>query len=561
MANSLNDTIWQQWLSHAEEQPAHEAIIHFEAGEMPVRWPWGTLIATAKHVAAHLTAAGVKRGEVCALIIRHHRFFYPVYMGVCAMGAIPAVLAYPNNRLHPDKFRDGIEGMSKKSGLSWILTERALEPTILPLLNRPGATIHGFLFPLEWEDMEPTTPYAPPPSDPGAICLLQHSSGTTGLQKAVALSHRAVLDQIRSYADAIALREGDRIVSWLPLYHDMGLIAAFYLALSTRVPLVQLNPFEWIGAPVLLLEAIAQEHGTLTWLPNFAYNHMVNRIDDRDMENLRLDSVRMFINCSEMVRPESHERFWARFSRYGVRRESLAACYAMAETTFAVTQTGPNEGTNVLWVDREELTRGRIRVSNSEAGARKCASSGRVISGVEVRIVGSDGLDLSEDKVGEIAVRSVSLFDGYRNDPAKSIEVLRDGWYYSGDFGFLHGGEYYIVGRQKDLIIVAGKNIYPEDVEDIVSQVQGISPGRVVAFGIEDGAIGTEQVAVVAETPSEEGIDAKRLRLEIKQAVMQIDVTVARVYLAPPRWLIKSSAGKPSRKANRERALTELTWE
>jgi fatty-acyl-CoA synthase len=310
-----------------------------------------------------------------------------------------------------------------------------------------------------------------------------------------------------------------------------------------------------------LLEAIAQEQGTLTWLPNFAYNHMVSRIDDRAMEGLRWDSVRMFINCSEMVRPESHERFLERFGRFGVRRESLAACYAMAETTFAVTQTAPNQGTKVLWVDRGELARGRVNVLETADNARKCASSGRPISGAEVRVIDNDGSVLPDDMVGEIAVRSVSLFDGYHNDPAKTTEVLRDGWYFSGDFGFVHEGEYFIVGRKKDLIIVAGKNIYPEDVEDIVSRVPGISPGRVVAFGIEDETIGTEQVGVVAESVSGAAIDEKRLRLEIKQAVMQIDVTVARIYFAPPRWLIKSSAGKPSRKSNRERALTELSWE
>ena len=559
--NSFKYTVWQQWLFHAKEHPTHEAIVHCEAGEVPVRWYWGELIVAAQRVAGQLKAAGVKPGEVCALIIRHNRLFYPIYMGVCAMGGIPAVLAYPNNRLHPDKFRDGIEGMSQKSGLGWILTERELEPTIQPLLNRASSMIHGFLFPLEWDAAAPAMPCEPFAQDPRAICLLQHSSGTTGLQKAVALSHRAVLDQIRLYSEAIALRDGDKIVSWLPLYHDMGLIAAFHLALSMRIPLVQLDPFEWISAPVLLLEAIAHERGTLTWLPNFAYNHMVNRVDDREMENLRLDSVRMFINCSEMVRPESHERFLERFNRFGVRGESLAACYAMAETTFAVTQTAPNQGTKVLWVDRDELARGQVKILEMADNARKCASSGRPISGAEVQVIGNDGSFLPGDMVGEIAIRSVSLFDGYRNDPAKTAAVLRDGWYYSGDFGFVHEGEYFIVGRKKDLIIVAGKNIYPEDVEDIVSRVQGISPGRVVAFGIEDGTIGTEQVGVVAESISGEAIDETRLRLAIKQAVMQIDVTVTRVYLAPPRWLIKSSAGKPSRKSNRERALTELSWE
>jgi acyl-CoA synthetase (AMP-forming)/AMP-acid ligase II len=162
--------------------------------------------------------------------------------------------------------------------------------------------------------------------------------------------------------------------------------------------------------------------------------------------------------------------------------------------------------------------------------------------------------------VGDVAIRSISLFNEYRNNPDKTREVLKDGWYFSGDYGFTHEGEYFIIGRKKDLLIVAGNNIYPEDVEDAVSQVNGVFPGRVIAFGIEDEVSGTEQICVVAETNFSNSEDQKKLRQEITKAGMEIDVTISRVYIAPPRWLIKSSSGKPSRKANMERALAELPW-
>ena len=556
----LEETVWWQWLSHARLTPEREAIIHWEAGEPPFRWRWGDLISTAEKFAHGLYINGIRPGEVCALIIRHHRNFYPVYMGVCGLGALPAVLAYPNTRLHPEKFRAGLEGMSRSSGLDWVLTERELEPVVRPLVTQSGSTIRGLQFPLEWSAEILASGASQLATDRRfpTTCLLQHSSGTTGLQKAVALSHQAVLEHIRRYGKSIGINQEDKIVSWLPFYHDMGLIAAFYLALTHGVPLVQLDAFEWVAAPVMLLETISFERGTLCWLPNFAYHHMADRIHQEDLEKLRLDSMRMFINCSEMVRAESHDRFLQRFQFLGLKREALAACYAMAETTFAVTQTPPGAAAQVISVNREELARGRAQLETTPGKARLCVSSGAPISGCEIRVVAESAEDLTEHCVGEIAVRSVSLFEGYRNNPEKTAEVFRHGWFLTGDYGFLHRGECFVVGRKKDLIIVAGKNLYPEDIEDIVSRVDGVLAGRVVAVGVDDPATGTEQVWVIAEADLNGDHQKAKTQRAIVEAVMQIDVTVGRVFLMPPRWLIKSSAGKPSRKLNRDRALTEL---
>ncbi|MEJ2082899.1 MAG: AMP-binding protein [Acidobacteriota bacterium] len=397
-------------------------------------------------------------------------------------------------------------------------------------------------------------------ADTSSPCLLQHSSGTTGLQKAVVLSHRAVLEHVHCYAAAIKVSPRDRVVSWLPLYHDMGLIAAFYLPLVLGIPLVQLDPFEWVVAPVILLDAISKEQGTLTWLPNFAYNLMASRIRDEDLEGVRLDSLRMVINCSEPVRAESHEMFFRRFAPYGLRREALAACYAMAETTFAVTQTPPCTEARTISVSRQQVEKGIAALSAEVDGARHCVSSGAPISGCEVQILGEDGESLPHGHIGEIVIRSVSLFDGYRNNKVKTAEVLRDGAYYSGDFGFLHEGELYVMGRKKDIIIVAGKNIYPEDIEDVVSQLDGVLAGRVIAFGIENEDLGTEEICIVAETPCRDQSSQSILRRSIVEACMDIDVTISRVYLASPRWLIKSSAGKPARKINQKRAIRELLY-
>jgi acyl-CoA synthetase (AMP-forming)/AMP-acid ligase II len=228
----------------------------------------------------------------------------------------------------------------------------------------------------------------------------------------------------------------------------------------------------------------------------------------------------------------------------------------MAETTFAVTQSAPGTQPNVLAVDRIELSRGRIAVVPASDSARLCVSSGHVIPGCEVRIVDDAGIDVGDARVGEVAIRSIAMFDGYRNYPEKTAGVLRDGWYYSGDYGFRNGDDHYIVGRKKDLIIVAGNNIYPEDVEAAISGVDGVIPGRVIAFGEEDNALGSERLSVMAETPITDPSLQNELRMKIISAGMSIDVSISKVYLVSPRFLIKSSAGKPSRQANKARAAS-----
>ena len=554
------ETVWSRCCKNAVDRPNSDAIIHWTAGEGPFRWTFSTLLAAAEGYAACLVERGVRRGDVCAIILHHNRQLYPLYLAVCAAGAIPAILAYPNPRLHPDKFRKGIEGMSRRSGLDWIFTERELQPVLEPLVTGYGSTIRGLHFPLEWqahsEDRlllhEPSPQLIP--TDP---LLLQHSSGTTGLQKPVLLSHNAVLEHVKRYAEAISLTNSDKIVSWLPLYHDMGLIAAFHLPLIFGIPSIQIDPFQWVMAPSLLMEAISQECATVTWLPNFAFNMMAFKVRDEDLREVDLSSLRLIVNCSEPVRYESHENFLNRFQPYGLRPTALSACYAMAETTFAVTQTPIGLAPSALAVDRASLARGKVEPVTDGVPARICVSSGKPINGCNVRIVDENRFDVGPRTVGEIAITSATMFSGYRNYPEKTAEVLCDGWYYSGDFGFQVDGELFVIGRKKDIIILAGNNIYPEDVEHAVGAVPGLIPGRAVAIAEENAELGSEQVAIIAETSITSEHDRKALRLEIIKAGMASGITIASVYLVPPRWLIKSSAGKPSRKGSREKLMTE----
>ena len=556
-------TLWQRWNRNAERNPDKEAIVHWVAGEEPIRWTYKNLIETAKKFSVRAKEAGIKPGEVCAIVMHHNPFFYPLYLGISRAGALPAVLAYPNPRLHPDKFRQGLEGMAQRSGLDYILTERELDPIIRPLIEKPGSTIKSVFFPLEWDykkdvdqkldDEVEQIALSVKETDP---VLLQHSSGTTGLQKPVVLSHRAILAHVTNLGNGFKLTENDKIASWLPLYHDFGLIACFHIPLAYGITLIQIDPFQWVLAPILLLEAITKEKATMSCLPNFAYNILAEKIHDDELSDISLESLRLVINGAEPIRHDSHQKFVEKFQKHGFNPLALSCLYGMAEVTLCLVTSVPGLQLPELVVDRKELSRGVMKFADKDSVTRVCVSTGRLINGCEIKIVDENKKELPDGIVGEILAKSASMFDGYRNYPEKTAEVLHNGWYISGDYGFRYKDEFYIIGRKKDLIIVAGKNIYPEDIEDVVNQVDGVVPGRVIAFGEEDEKMGTEQIAVVAESKTETEKERNDLRLAILKAGMSIDVNIHKVYLAPSRWLIKSSAGKPSRKANKERIMS-----
>ena len=416
------------------------------------------------------------------------------------------------------------------------------------------------------------TPQVDPPSEPDFnslggmrrtpedIVLLQHSSGTTGLQKGVALAHRAVLNQVDSYKQALHFSPQDVIVSWLPLYHDMGLIAGFLMPVLTGNPLVLMSPFDWVRAPARLFQAISRYRGTLAWLPNFAYNFCATKVRERDLEGLDLSSWRGVINCSEPMRFESQVAFLERFRAYGFRPEALLTCYAMAENTFAVTQGGVDAPLMVDEIDREAMQVEKIaRPAMPDRPSVKMVSAGQPIRNVEVKVVDEKGATLPDRQIGELAVLSDCMLSGYYHRPDATEQAFLDGWYLTGDFGYRAGSEVFVAGRKKDLIIVGGKNVYPQDIEQLAMQVAGVHAGRVSAFGVFNDASGTEDVVVVAEVDSEAAEERQRIADGIRQAVNRGSAIALRhVHVVNPAWIVKTSSGKTARSANREKYLKEM---
>ncbi|MFN8595802.1 MAG: AMP-binding protein [Anaerolineae bacterium] len=335
----------------------HDAIIYLETDHAPIHVSRREFRHNVLKHAAALRQMGIDGRDL--VVIAHTQNLESIYAfwGALVAGAIPSMFPTLTEKLDPDIYLRSMAELARLSEVRAILTTDEFAPIMRDAVPCPVYASQQLAESVARSDVDSFTLHAPNADE---TAFLQHSSGTTGLQKGVALSHRAVLNQVASYSDAIALTGDDVAVSWLPLYHDMGLIAGFLMPLIQGVPLVLMSPFDWVAHPALLLRAIHDYRGTLCWLPNFAYNHCARRIRQRDSEGLSLSSMRLFINCSEPVRYESHQQFLERYASNGVTNEMLAVSYAMAENTFAVTQTPIGQAARLDVIDRSALEADRL---------------------------------------------------------------------------------------------------------------------------------------------------------------------------------------------------------
>jgi fatty-acyl-CoA synthase len=511
--------------------------------------------------ATELKLRGVQRGDVVIIILNHSQELINAFFGAALAGAIPAIMPFLTEKLSPDQYRRSLSALLDITRPGAVITYKEFESEV----EQAAAGIASAPAIILADDIHLS--HCDPPddidgiySDPDEIAVLQHSSGTTGLQKGVALSHRAVFNQLHSYAQSIHLDPQDVIVSWLPLYHDMGLIAGFLLPVMLGVPLVLMSPFDWVRAPYRLLQAISEYRGTLCWLPNFAYNFCAQKIRESELENVDLSSWRAVINCSEPMYWDSHEMFLNRFRPYGLRETALTTCYAMAENVFAVTQGGIQSPVLIESIDRTALTTGKAdKIAQDNSNCVKMLSAGKPLDNTTIRVVDAQGNILPERSVGEIAIQSDCMLTGYYNRPDLTEQAFIDSWYMTGDLGYLAGDELFITGRKKDLIIVGGKNVYPQDIENLAGQVEGVHPGRVAAFGVYNDRAGTEDVVVIAEVDSLDEATGIEISDQVRRRVTrESDIALRQVRIVKRGWLVKTSSGKVARAANREKYLSEL---
>jgi fatty-acyl-CoA synthase len=545
---------------HAQT-PDRVAITLQFSGREDVPITYDRLLRSAATFAHTLDREGIGPGEVVVLILQHSEELLYAFWGSILQGAIPSIMPFLTEKLSPERYRADLASLISVTRPAAIVTYPEFEGDVRGALKE-GDSVRSVILtgqpgPESGWDIATLRGFERGPED---IVLLQHSSGTTGLQKGVALSHQAVFNQLDAYAAALGLNEEDVIVSWLPLYHDMGLIAGFIMPILTGIHLVLMSPFDWVRAPYRLMQSITKFHGTLVWLPNFAYNFCAQKIRDRHVEGVDLSNLRAVINCSEPVRWESHRGFFEHFQKYGLKWSALQTSYAMAENVFGVTQSRLTGEPLTIEIDREAFMTQRVAINPSDGRpSMKMMSSGQPLENVRMRILDANGSPLPERVIGEVALKSNCMLTGYFNRPDLTENAFLDGWYLTGDYGFLLDGELFVSGRKKDMIIVGGKNVYPQDLETLSYEVPGVHAGRSVAFGLFDEEQGTEEVVIIAEVDSEDTGEQQQIADAIRTHVTRNSAIALRyVKVVGPKWILKTSSGKTARSANKEKFLEEL---
>ncbi len=554
------ESIVEPFVEKTLENPARIAIILISDDDSEEKISYGQLHSKAISWAQTLQSNAIKKQDIVIVCLNHSPELVAAFWGVLYAGAIPIISHYPEHVPNRDKFKEQICSLVKNSGARGLITIPQLQIELgdsLRDLNCQAISAAEILTRPGKQDLSVPKDYALGEQ----IAYIQYTSGSTGRQKGVRLSHRAVLNFIQSYATALDLRPRDVIVNWPPLYHDLGLFSGIVLPLTIGVALVLMSPFKWVHNPKALLEAIQRHGGTHCIFPNFGLNHTLRSVKDQNLKGLDLSSLRFVGLGGEPIFYDSIKVFFDFFKSYGLAATAIKPGYGMAENTLAATVTKMQDKCSVDWVDVRSLydERRAVPAVSNQKGSIPVVSCGLPLDGADVAIVDSSRNHLPERSVGEIAIRTGFLFSGYHLNPELTAGVMDDGWYYTGDIGYLAKGHLYVCGRKKDLIIKGGQNIHPEDLENIANTVSGIKPGRAVAFGINDPRTGSEKIVMVCELMSGVGQeDRANISRELRRCVFhELYVSLSEVRFVERGWVVKTYNGRMVRSANRKKYLKE----
>jgi len=534
---------------------------------------FGGLLEGAQRVAFDLARRGIGRGDTVALMLPTSRDFFLAFAGTILAGATPVPIYPPFRADRIAEYAERQSAILANAGARLLVTFREAA-SVAKLLKPLVPSLEGVATAEVLAASNAPAPLGPPVHARAEdLALLQYTSGSTGNPKGVMLTHANLLANVRAIGEALGIRSDDVGVSWLPLYHDMGLIGAWLMPLYFGLPVVVMSPLAFLSRPARWLRAFHRYRGTLGAAPNFAYELAAAKISDEETRGLDLSSWRAALNGAEPVVPATLERFAARFAPCGFCREALKPVYGLAEASLAVTIPAVGQGPRVDRLDRETFAReGRALSAPSSTGAADSASSddsntisfvsvGVPVPGHEVRIVNERGEDAGERVEGRLWFRGPSATRGYYRNEAATAALLPEGaeagWVDSGDRAYRAGGEIYITGRVKDIIIHAGHNLYPHEIEDAVAGVPGVRKGCVVAFGAADPRVGTERLVIVAESREKNRDARERLAQSITARVTEMlgqppDV----VEVVPPNAIPKTSSGKLRRDATKQRFLS-----
>lgn len=542
---------------HCQHHPDRTHILLIQDDFPEESLAYSELAAQARRFARGLQDLGLEPGDTVTLMLPTGKDYFFTFFGILLAGAIP-VSIYPPARL--SQLEDHLLRHSKilSNCQAKLLVTVPEAKNVARLLKAHVPTLAQVVTPekLTGAQGDPV----PIPRSPLDIAFLQYTSGSTGTPKGVILTHFNLLSNIRAMGKAVQADSSDVFVSWLPLYHDMGLIGAWLGSLYYGARLVVMSPLAFLAQPIRWLRAIHRHRATLTAAPNFGYELCLKRLSDAELTGLDLSSLRVMFNGAEPVSPATLERFSARFRPYGLKPEVLMPVYGLAENSVGLTFPPLGRDPLIDSIDRDVFCRtGKAIAAKDPAKALRFVSCGLPLPGHEVRIVDEQGRELPERVEGRLEFRGPSSTRGYYRNPEMTAKLFDGEWLVSGDRAYLAGGEVYLTGREKDIIIHAGRNLYPQEIEETIGRIPGIRAGCVAAFGSPDPRTGTERLIIVAETRETDPEARERLVQILNQTVFSLAGSPPdEVVLAPPGTVLKTSSGKIRRSACRELYEWEL---
>jgi 1-acyl-sn-glycerol-3-phosphate acyltransferase len=540
---------------HAREHPERTHVtLLAEADAGPTAQPltYGELVAEASRVAGGLLSCGLEPGQSCAIMLPTSRDFFVAFFGILQAGGVPVPIYPPARRSQLEEHlrrQSGIIG----NALTAILVTTPSARAVARLLRAAAPSLKHIVSVAEFGTLAPSVPrWRPGAAD---IALLQYTSGSTGSPKGVILTHANLLANIRAMGRAVAVAPTDVFVSWLPLYHDMGLIGAWLGSLYYAIPLVVMSPTDFLGRPESWLWALHRFRATLSAGPNFAYEICATRLDESRLAGLDLSRLRIAFNGAEPVHPETITRFAERFAAFGFDARAQTPVYGLAESAVGLAFPPLNRGPLIDRVDRELLAQTGVATPAAAGDPRALpvVACGQPLPGHEIRIVDATGRELPERHEGRIEFRGPSATSGYFRNPEATRGLFHGDWLDTGDLGYIAGGDLYLTGRAKDIIIRGGQHIHPQETEAAVGNIRGIRKGCVTVFGVPDRASGTEQVVILAETRETDPARRQALRAAVAESALALlGAPPDDIVLAPPHTVLKTSSGKIRRAACRD---------
>jgi fatty-acyl-CoA synthase len=536
----------------------HKGYTFLDNDLRPTDWSFAEVCQETRRIGAYLRALGMSKRDRLALVLASPEDFVLSFLGAISAGVMPVPMYPPLALGRMDNYIDRAVGILRVSGAKVLLTTKELFPVLRPVLSRVP-TLRRLMDVETLRQMTDIQEMSDVQTQPDEPCFLQFTSGSTSAPRGVVVTHRNLIANARAIIKSVEIDpDSDRAVSWLPLYHDMGLIGFVIVTLVAQMPVVFIPTIAFVKHPGVWMETVHKYRGTITFGPNFAFDLAAKRALKSARIKPDLSCLRVLGCGAEPINPKTMERFLSAFEPWGLNPNALMPCYGMAEATLAIAFDHLHRPVRKLVIDRQAYESRNIALplSNGDRSLDpkrrfELVSCGRTFPDHEIRIVDEEGNTLPEGRVGEIVFRGPSVTPGYFRNADASRKMLKGGWLHTGDLGFILYGDLFISGRQKDLVIINGRNYPPQAIEWVVEEVAGIRKGSVVAFSVEGDS--TEKLIIIAETNVTNNTPlAQAVSEQVRSA---FSLSVDKVVLVGRGSIPKTSSGKLQRR--RTKALFE----